>query len=57
MHCDTSGCYHVVTDIFDIHDYIQDPEAFRKKYDRLVTDHYLEDVFEKRRPTGVKLAL
>lgn len=54
---DTTGCCHVVTNIFDIHDYIQDPDTFRGKYDRLVTDHYLEDVFEKRRPTGVKLAL
>ena len=34
---DTTGCCHVVTNIFDIHDYIQDPDTFRGKYDRLVT--------------------
>ena len=28
---DTSGHFHVATDIFDIHDYEQDPEIFRKK--------------------------
>lgn len=28
---DTSGHFHVLTDIFDIHDYEQDPEIFRKK--------------------------
>ncbi len=29
---DTSGWYHVVTDIFDIHDYVQDPEAMKERY-------------------------
>ncbi len=29
---DTSGNYHVETDIFDIHDYIQDPAVFAKGY-------------------------
>jgi beta-galactosidase/beta-glucuronidase len=29
---DTSGNFHVETDIFDVHDYEQDPEAFRKTY-------------------------
>ena len=29
---DTSGGYHVVTDIYDIHDYNQSPEAFAKRY-------------------------
>ena len=28
---DTSGHYHVLTDIFDIHDYEQDPEILRKR--------------------------
>ena len=28
---DTSGHFHVATDIFDIHDYEQSPEVFRKK--------------------------
>ncbi len=30
---DTSGYVHVDTDIFTVHDYEQDPEAFRKRYD------------------------
>lgn len=29
---DTSGNFHVVTDIYDVHDYEQDPEAFYKRY-------------------------
>ena len=29
---DTSGNYHVVTDIYDIHDYNQSPEAFQRRY-------------------------
>ncbi len=29
---DTSGNFHVVTDIFDIHDYIQEAEVFAKAY-------------------------
>ena len=32
---DTSGHYHVVTDIFDIHDYEQDHEVFKARYDEL----------------------
>ncbi|MCM3339999.1 hypothetical protein M3650_15495 [Paenibacillus sp. MER TA 81-3] len=30
---DTSGNYHVVTDIFDVHDYDQNPDTFREKYE------------------------
>ncbi len=30
---DTSGNYHVETDIFDIHDYEQDPEKFSAKFE------------------------
>jgi beta-galactosidase/beta-glucuronidase len=30
---DTSGNFHVVTDIFDIHDYQQNPEAFAEKFE------------------------
>ena len=40
---DTSGNYHVVTDIYDVHDYEQDPEKFKANYDRLVTENYLHD--------------
>ena len=31
---DTSGNYHVETDIFDIHDYEQNPEEFARRYGR-----------------------
>lgn len=30
---DTSGFYHVITDIYDQHDYDQNPDSFRKKYE------------------------
>lgn len=29
---DTSGCYHVITDVYDQHDYDENPESFRKSY-------------------------
>ena len=29
---DTSGNYHVVTDIYDVHDYEQNPEEFKRHY-------------------------
>jgi len=29
---DTSGMYHVLTDIYDLHDYEQDPEVFARTY-------------------------
>ena len=32
---DTSGLYHVITDIFDVHDYEQDHEVFKARYDEL----------------------
>lgn len=32
---DTSGNYHVVTDIFDVHDYDQNPETFAKRFERI----------------------
>jgi beta-galactosidase/beta-glucuronidase len=33
---DTSGYVHVITDIFSIHNYIQDPEAFKKQNERIL---------------------
>lgn len=33
---DVSGAYHVITDIYDVHDYEQDPAAFRSHYDSLM---------------------
>lgn len=32
---DTSGNFHVATDIYDLHDYTQDPEEFAKHYEPL----------------------
>lgn len=40
---DTSGNYHVVTDIYDVHDYEQDVDIFRKRYDRLPGEGVLEE--------------
>ena len=40
---DTSGNFHVITDIFDVHDYEQDVETFKNNYDRLMIDGTLVD--------------
>ncbi|MBQ7387025.1 MAG: beta-galactosidase [Clostridia bacterium] len=40
---DTSGNFHVVTDIYDVHDYDQNPETFKEHYDKLVTEGVLYD--------------
>ena len=45
---DTSGWYHVVTDIFDVHDYDQDPKTFKEHYDKLISDDILHDRFSER---------
>jgi len=45
---DTSGNFHVKTDIFCVHDYNQDPVTFKEAYDRLMTEGVLHDRFEKR---------
>lgn len=45
---DTSGNFHVITDIFDVHDYEQDPEVFRKGYETLETDGTLFDRHNRR---------
>lgn len=39
---DSSGSYHVKTDIFDLHDYDQNPENFKERYDQFVTKDYLD---------------
>lgn len=38
---DTSGNFHVKTDIYDVHDYNYDTELFKKNFDRLVTENEL----------------
>ena len=45
---DTSGNFHVVTDIFDVHDYEQDPKVFKEHYDKLMTEGELFDNHKKR---------
>ncbi len=49
---DTSGNFHVVTDIFDLHDYDQSPESFRAKYDRLASEGVLDDRHRQRQTYG-----
>ena len=44
---DTSGNFHVVTDIYDVHDYEQDPKIFSECYDKLVSDGELYDQVNK----------
>ena len=38
---DTSGNFHVKTDIYDLHDYSYDVEFFKNNYDRFMTENYL----------------
>ena len=45
---DTSGNFHVITDIFDVHDYEQDPKVFKEHYDKLMTEGKLFDNHKKR---------
>ena len=45
---DTSGNFHVETDIFDVHDYEQRVEVFKGNYDRLVTEGVLFEHFPDR---------
>ncbi len=46
---DTSGNYHVVTDIFDVHDYEQDPKILKERYEGLLGENpVLSDRFHDR---------
>lgn len=45
---DTSGNFHVVTDIFDIHDYEQNVETFTEHYNKLMTEGELFDNHRSR---------
>ncbi len=45
---DTSGNFHVETDIFDIHDYEQNPEIFKENYDKLFKEGVLYERFPDR---------
>lgn len=47
---DTSGNFHVLTDIFDLHDYEQNPEKFAEHYAKLGTtnEFHYHQAFEDR---------
>ncbi len=45
---DTSGNYHVETDIYDLHDYEQNPEKFSAKYESFHESGTLRDTFPHR---------
>lgn len=45
---DTSGNFHVVTDIYDIHDYDQDPDSFRAKLAPMAKGGEAHETFPQR---------
>ncbi|WP_413378406.1 glycoside hydrolase family 2 protein [Paenibacillus taichungensis] len=45
---DTSGNFHVVTDIFDLHDYDQNPETFRARYEPMKSGGEVFNTFPER---------
>ncbi len=49
---DTSGNYHVVTDIYDIHDYCQDIAAYHRRYDSFETEEGVFENMAKRQSYG-----
>ena len=51
---DTSGNYHEETDIFDFHDYNQDPVTFKEHYDKLMTEGELYDQLAAGHPEWVR---
>ncbi len=54
---DVSGAYHVVTDLFDVHDYTQNPADFAAHFDTLPLDGTFYDPHSAREtyPTGQAL--
>lgn len=51
---DTSGNFHVKTDIYDVHDYNYDTELFKKNFDMLVKDNILYEHVLKDNPNRQK---
>ena len=45
---DTSGNFHTITDIFDVHDYEQNYNIFKENYDKLMTEGILYERFPDR---------
>ncbi len=54
---DTSGNFHVVTDIFDVHDYEQDPAKFAETYKNLCVDGTFYDRFHERQKYQVGMPM
>ena len=54
---DASGNYHVQTDIFDVHDYEQNADIFKERYDRLFKTGELFDKYADRQPYRGELVL
>lgn len=50
---DTSGYFHVLTDIYDVHDYDQDPVTFKARYDQLVGGGEYHDRHSRNQPYTV----
>lgn len=49
---DTSGNYHVVTDIYDIHDYNQSVDAYRKRYAEITDTQIFENYGRRQKYNG-----
>ncbi len=49
---DTSGNYHVVTDIYDVHWYEQEPEIFRKRFEEEFSKGGVLDNYSNRQTYG-----
>ena len=45
---DTSGNFHTITDIYDVHDYEQNYHVFKENYDKLMTEGTLYERFPER---------
>ncbi|MBQ6020014.1 MAG: beta-galactosidase [Clostridia bacterium] len=45
---DVSGGYHIETDIYDVHDYEQDPAVYKPRYDKLMETGELYDRLGER---------
>ncbi|MBQ9806730.1 MAG: beta-galactosidase [Clostridia bacterium] len=49
---DTSGWYHVETDIFDLHDYLQDPEKFGVTYSKDTLAEMIDEYHRTHKTAG-----
>lgn len=49
---DTSGMFHVITDVYDLHDYEQDPTVFQRHYEHLSDGGYTDMFPQRQRYSG-----